>query len=135
MALSEQRYFYLRGTYPHAWSEEIRESGLETLRRANRLLEIYRDATGADLEEHGITSGWRPPMYNATVPGAARKSHHMTGKAVDLADEDGSLDEWCMDNLNILEELGLWMEAPAFTKGWAHFQIVPPRSGRRVFNP
>jgi hypothetical protein len=35
----------------------------------------------------------------------------------------------------VLRDLALWLEHPASTKGWAHVQLRPPRSGRRVFYP
>lgn len=133
--LTEEAYFKLKGTYPFEFNAQIYANGVETLKRANRLLEIFRDATGADLAEYGINSGWRPPSYNKAIANAARKSKHMTGEAIDINDDDGDLDQWCMDNLNILEGIGLWLEHPSATKGWCHLQIVPPRSGRRVFYP
>jgi len=82
-----------------------------------------------------VSSGWRPPAVNANTKGAARRSKHMTCEAVDVNDDNGELDEWCMSNLDYLEEVGIWMEHPSATKGWSHFQIVPPKSGNRIFYP
>lgn len=82
-----------------------------------------------------VTSGYRPPVINATIKGAAKKSNHMICLAVDLADSGGKLAEYCLNNLKLLEECGLWMEDPTATKGWVHLQAVPPRSGNRVFKP
>lgn len=82
-----------------------------------------------------VTSGWRPPSLNATVAGAAKKSNHMLGLACDFKDTNGELDEFCMKNLNVLKDLGLYLEHPDATKGWCHLQIVPPKSGNRVFRP
>jgi hypothetical protein len=45
------------------------------------------------------------------------------------------LDDWCLEHPEVLQEIGLWQEHPAATKGWCHLQIVPPRSGKRVFFP
>lgn len=106
------------------------------LRKVNQLLAL----SGLALEQHfttrtPISSGWRPPAVNAYTPGAAPRSKHMTGDAVDIYDPEGELDEWCMEHLDILAEYGLWMEHPSATKGWCHLQQVPPRSGRRVFYP
>lgn len=133
--LTAAEYFRLKDQYPGDYTEEIERNGHITLDRVNSLLAIFRDAVGEELADYRISSGWRPPLYNASIANAAKRSHHMTGKAIDIRDLEGVLDDWCMDNLPILEELGLWMEAPAFTKGWCHLQIVPPRSGKRVFNP
>jgi hypothetical protein len=102
--------------------------------RVNLLLSYYyKDHPDADKPK--VNSGWRPPQVNAKTPGAAKKSKHMTCEAVDLDDDDGALDDWCMDSLNHLERCGLWMEHPSATKGWCHLQIVPPKSGKRVFYP
>lgn len=59
-------------------------------------------------------------------------SKHLKGQAVDIADPTGDLYQWCLDNTKILEQAGLYCEAD--TKGWVHFQIVPPKSGKRFFN-
>lgn len=109
-------------------TRELRANARETLRRVNRLLR----RAGMIRE---VTSGWRPAAINATVPGAATGSRHLSCLAIDLEDRNGTLDAWCMANLAVLEELGLWLEHPAATPGWCHLQTQPPRSGNRVFNP
>lgn len=81
-----------------------------------------------------VTSGYRPPSVNTAV-GGAKKSSHMSCQACDFADSDGSLDEWCLANLDILEECGLYLESPMHTLGWCHLQIKKPASGNRVFIP
>lgn len=82
-----------------------------------------------------VNSGWRPKAYNATVPGAAVNSKHITGQAIDLADPEGELDDILFKDQTILEKHQLFMEHPASTKGWCHLQSVAPRSGNRVFFP
>ena len=57
------------------------------------------------------------------------------GLAVDLYDPYGEIDKWCMDNKTVLAEFGVWLEHPDATPGWCHLQVVPPRSGNRVFRP
>ena len=81
-----------------------------------------------------VTSGYRTEAAN-TAAGGALKSNHRICAAIDLADPDGKLDEFCMANLDLLESLGLYLEHPSATKGWTHLQILPPRSGKRVFIP
>ena len=115
-------------------TKDIIYAAENTVKRANLLLAEFRLARLDDEQRH-VTSGWRPPSVNATIPNAARRSHHMTGRAIDIADPDGDMDEWCLDNLDVLERCGLWLEHPSATKGWVHVQTVPPRSGRRVFYP
>lgn len=108
---------------------EIEHSALRLLEIVNDLLAAYPGPTPA------INSGWRPPSYNATVPGAARRSRHMTGQAIDLDDDEGRLKAWLQDHPQMLDRYGLWMEHPAATKGWVHLQSMPPASGCRVFYP
>jgi uncharacterized protein YcbK (DUF882 family) len=80
-------------------------------------LEIYK--------KKGITDQSKIPM----------KSKHLYGLAVDIADPKGLLQAWCKANEKTLEEVGLWMEDFSATKGWVHFQCVPPASGKRWFLP
>lgn len=63
----------------------------------------------------------------------AKKSNHLTGSAVDVYDADRFLNAWCKNNNDKLAEIGFWMEERQ--GNWQHFQIVPPRSGKRWFYP
>jgi hypothetical protein len=81
-----------------------------------------------------VSSGYRPPEINEEV-GGAPNSNHCKCLACDFKDPDGALDEYCLDNQDVLVECGLWLESPSFTDGWCHLQAVPPRSGNRVFIP
>ncbi len=114
--------------YAEELTPEIEANAVELIDRVNFLLKSFG-------EPRTVNSGWRPPEVNAKTAGSALKSKHMTGQAVDLADPDGDLDEWCMDHASELERLQLWQEHPASTKGWCHLQSIPPRSGKRVFYP
>jgi hypothetical protein len=96
--------------------------------RVNRVLHEFG-------EDRVVTSGYRPPKINAQVHGAAPKSNHTICRACDLEDKDGRLDQFCLDNLALLEEIGLWLESPIHTDSWCHVQKVPPHSGNRVFLP
>jgi Peptidase M15 len=109
-------------------TETIRRNAELTVARVNALL-------AHACIECAVNSGWRPAAINAAVPGASPRSRHLTCEAVDLDDPDDALDTWCMAHLDVLEAIGLWLEHPAATPGWCHVQIVPPRSGRRVFEP
>ena len=75
--------------------------------------------------------GFRPQ----SCPIGAPRSNHKQGLAVDIYDPDNKIDEWCLANLSVLAEFGVWLEHPDATKGWCHLQVVPPRSGNRVFRP
>lgn len=80
-----------------------------------------------------VTSGYRPGHYNRAA-GGAKRSSHLTCEACDFADATGGLAKYCLENLKLLEDCGLWMESPTKTKGWVHLQIRPV-PGVRVFQP
>jgi uncharacterized protein YcbK (DUF882 family) len=82
-----------------------------------------------------VTSGLRSEADQKRINPKAPKSRHLLGLAVDIADKDGKLAEWVKANVPKLEEAGIWVEDLAHTKGWVHFQAVPPRSGNRFFIP
>ena len=109
-------------------TQEMVANAERTVAAANKLLEAFG-------EDRDITSGWRPVAVNRLVPGAALRSNHTQCLAVDIADPDGDLDDWCINHPAQMVTLGLWQEHPATTKGWTHVQIVPPKSKRRVFCP
>jgi hypothetical protein len=116
---------------------DIRDNAQRTVTRWRALLEI----TGNQGLEPPIggwcwASGWRPADVNARTPGGAAFSKHRTGEAGDVRDAvDRRLARWCLQNLDVLDAIGLWMERPQWTPTWVHLQIVPPRSGKRVFIP
>jgi hypothetical protein len=104
----------------------------ENLDKLLKALDKFREAYGKPLT---ISSGYRPAAINSKVKGAAKKSNHIMCLACDFKDIDGRIDQWCIDNLHILTELGLYLESPQHTPGWCHLQCVPPKSGNRVFIP
>jgi hypothetical protein len=117
-------------------SVDMRVNAGRTVELANALLARLQLA-GVPLAPPLVNSGWRPPATNAATPGAAQHSKHLTCQAVDIHDPDGAIDAWLMATAGqkALTEIGLWMEHPAVTKGWSHWQIVPPNSRNRVFYP
>jgi hypothetical protein len=127
ITLSE--YWMARHTrFKSEWTPEVQRNGAEIVRRANLLLR----AAGLDRR---VTSGWRPAILNAATKGAAKKSTHMLAQGVDLEDVDRKLSKWAMAHLDVLAEIGLWIEHPDYTLTWLHAQSVPPKSGRRVYIP
>jgi len=114
--------------YPQELSAELRASATLTVERANALL------ARAGMKR-GVNSGWRPAAVNAKIRNASKRSKHVLCLAIDLGDDDGALDAWCMAHLGALKEIGLWLEHPGATPRWCHVQTVPPRSGNRVFYP
>lgn len=84
-----------------------------------------------------VTSGLRDEAKQQALIAEGKSnaphSHHLTGEAVDILDEDGSLHAWTKENEKLMEEIGLWMEERQGP--WQHYQIVPPKSGHRWFLP
>ena len=89
--------------------------------------------------------GYAPSMYSSSclrsikdqqrINPKAMGSSHLYGAAVDIADPTGALAKWLLSHKSKLIECGLWMEDPAYTKGWVHLQIYAPKSMNRIFVP
>lgn len=84
-----------------------------------------------------ITSGLRDAAQQkqliAEGKSNAPKSHHLVGEAADIYDPDSALHDWVKANDATIIDIGLWMEERQGP--WQHFQIVPPKSKKRWFNP
>lgn len=122
--------YYMGRDVEHAdeLTEEKRANAVATVSKVNLLLVAFGHS-------RKVNSGFRPAVVNAATVGSAKFSKHMTCQACDISDFSGSLDAWCMNNLEALERIGLWLEHPDSTASWCHVQIVPPGSGNRVFRP
>lgn len=120
----------LRELNPHSYptTEEI-DKNLTTL------LECMNQVRTLWAKPMIVTSGLRSQEDQARINPQAPKSKHLLGQAVDISDPDGSLSEWVEDNVGVMIRVGLWMEDFDYTKGWVHFQCVPPLSGKRFFIP
>ncbi len=104
---------------------ELQDNLKRTITAANALL--------ADFGSYRkVNSGYRRPIDNKAA-GGSPKSKHMTCEAVDLEDKDGALKRFCTEE--ILEKYDLYMEHGSASPSWLHIQVVPPRSGRRIFYP
>ena len=110
----------------------LSEEQAQNMHKLLTILDQFRERYGKPLK---ISSGYRPASVNASV-GGAKKSNHIMCLAVDFVDDEKqSLGKWCLQNLNILEELGLYMEDLRHTKHWVHLQLAAPKSGKRIFIP
>lgn len=94
-----------------------------------------------NIKKAKVSSGWRPAAINAATSNAAKKSLHMTGKAIDILDDkDQSLAHLILSKPELLTKYELWIEDPGHTKGkntnWVHLDIGT-RSERplRLFKP
>lgn len=82
-----------------------------------------------------VTSGVRSAEDQLRINPKAKNSMHIRAAAADISDPGGELWEWLMENMNLCETLGMWMEDRLHTPRWCHLQILPPKSGSRIFIP
>lgn len=115
----------------HKWKKE--EVDIVTLRNLEDLCRKINQL-GYGLPAFA-TSCLRSIKDQQRINPKAMGSAHLYGCAVDVADNDGKIAEWCMRNKAKLVECGLWMESPKYTPGWAHFQSYAPKSFTRMFVP
>ena len=108
--------------------KDIFDNLVELCKRLNMVRQAYN-------KPMIITSGLRSQADQMRINPKAPKSNHLMGRAADVLDRDGKLWSWCMKNLKLLEDVGLWLEDKTATPTWVHFQTVPPHSGNRIFKP
>jgi uncharacterized protein YcbK (DUF882 family) len=100
-----------------------------------KLLDIMNKVRAAYGKPMIVTSGLRSQADQDRINPSAPKSNHLLGLACDISDPVGDVWVWCMQNMKLMENLGIYFEDKNSTKTWVHFQIVPPRSGQRIFKP
>jgi len=115
-------------THASEYTAEVSENLDKLLIVINKIQDLY----GKKMK---VNSGWRPAGINASIAGAAKKSNHMLGLAVDIGDADGEVMKWVLSNLDKMKEIGVYLEDWRHTPTWTHFQIIPPKSGNRIFIP
>lgn len=72
------------------------------------------------------------PFDLSRVPMASK---HLSGQAVDILDQYGELKKWINNNLQFCIDLGFYFEDFNYTPTWVHWQLAPPKSGKRFFIP
>lgn len=106
----------------------------ELQKRINKFFEGYSWPSSLPKK---VNDGYRRPQ-DAPKNGSAT-SWHFKGAAIDLDDDDaGTTWKYVWANRKKLKEIGIWVEHPNWTHGagtWMHFQIYPPKSGKRFFVP
>lgn len=115
-------------------TQEIKDNATILLEKVNALLNDLQ------ITSAKVSSGWRPIKVNASVLGAAKKSSHQIGKALDILDSnDQILAKKILDKKDLLEKYDLYLESPDHTKGqytnWVHLQTTKTKSGNRIFIP
>lgn len=96
------------------------------------ILNVIRDKYGKPMI---INSGLRSDADQKRINPKAPKSKHLTGQAADIKDVNSDFWNWCMKNMDLMEELGVYFEDKKSTPVWVHVQIVPPKSSKRIFIP
>lgn len=102
-----------------------------------RLFEVCNE-----IERRYLADGGRPLKVSRGVSSVARQHQvdpqhpddaHVKGAGVDFFDWDHRFYHWCESNLDVLEEIGLWMESIVSAKNHVHLQTYAPKSGKRIF--
>ena len=125
---------------PHKYklTEEI-EDNLHILYA--KIMMLYKALPREILSRNtfSVTSGLRSQEQQDKLIAAgksrAKQSLHVLGAAVDLYDPRSELDEWVSNNVEVIQEIGLWFEHKNYTPNWCHVQIFAPQSGKRFFIP
>jgi uncharacterized protein YcbK (DUF882 family) len=120
--------------------EDLEKDIQTNLTELHRKVNLLRSAYGKSMI---VTSGLRTKKHHLDIyarkgifpPKVPMKSNHLFGRAVDFADGDGKLKAWVLENIKLIEEIGLYMEDFSATKTWLHVQTNPPKSGKRFFKP
>lgn len=141
MIITLEQYWMGRdAAYPDECTLAVRRNAGALLVKTNTLLKC----AAADGVEPGVNkdtgnavaSGWRPKGINAKTSNAAQLSTHIYACGIDLEDEIARLlARWCLRHLDLLEQMGIYMEDPRWTPTWVHWQSVPPGSWKRVYIP
>lgn len=132
--------------YKSDLTPEIIQNAGHWVRCANGLLlRAARDGVHPGIDQvtgTPIASGWRPKGVNDRTANAGALSSHLDGCGGDVQDTWPlrPLARWCLANEKAMEEEGIWMEDPRWTctenrDPWVHWQIRPPKSGRRIYIP
>lgn len=122
----------------------------ELMGNVNTLIPLVNEVLELFGESRRVTSGYRSMEKHWKIYEGINKrrkaqrlpelkvpmtSAHLSCLAVDLEDSDGRLDQWCVDNIDLLTSKGLYIEHPDDTKGWCHLQARKPKSGNNPFKP
>jgi uncharacterized protein YcbK (DUF882 family) len=107
-------------------TQDVKNNGEKLLNRVCQLLKEL------GINKAVVSSGFRPSSINGKIKGAAKKSLHMLGKAIDLADVDGKLYKAISSKPELLKKYGLWLEHKDDTPTWVHLDMSSLRTDREV---
>jgi len=112
-------YITASGKYPERLNSDeltkaVKDNAVVLLNKVNQLLQELK------IFDVKVSSGFRPSAVNAKVKGAAKKSLHMSGRAVDIQDPENKIAHKILANPDILKKYDLWMEDISKTPNWLH---------------
>ncbi len=128
-------YITASGKYPERLNSDeltkaVKDNAVVLLNKVNQLLQELK------IFDVKVSSGFRPSAVNAKVKGAAKKSLHMSGRAVDIQDPENKIAHKILANPDILKKYDLWMEDPSVTKSWLHLDNgTRTERALRIFKP
>lgn len=113
-------------------ADDIPKEYLENLKALIVKVNVIRAAWDKPMT---VTSGIRTMADQMRINPKAPKSNHLTGHAIDIADEGLKLTAWLKkaEGEALLEKLAIYCEEG--NKNWVHLQSIPPKSNRRWFLP
>lgn len=114
-----------------ASSEELTDAVKEDAQKLIEKVNAFLLDLGVEVSTVKVSSGFRPSSVNATIKNAAKKSLHMSGRAIDLVDSENAIGKLIQEKPELLTKHGLWLEHPSKTPGWCHLDIGT-RSSRKV---
>lgn len=100
-----------------------------------KLAEKVSVLEGAYGQPFTVTSGFRTKEEQQKINPPVKRSCHLTGEAVDISDTTGEIWTWLVDNMDLLIDLGVYLESRTWTPRWVHLQSKAPKSGNRIFIP
>lgn len=138
--LTMKRYLTADNKYPEREkhvevTDEVKKNAEDLIKRVNALL------VDLSISKVVVSSGFRSSTVNAATPGSAKRSAHMTGRAVDLMDDKSqTICKKILSKPDLLKKHGLWMEDSAHTIGkntnWVHLDTIERKDRPiRTFKP
>ena len=124
-------YLTSSGKYPDRMksdecTKEVKDCAVILLNKVNQLLKKL------GITSVSVSSGFRTSAANSAAKGSAKKSLHMIGKAVDIADPKHELYKKIEAQPELLKEFGLWMEHKDNAPTWCHLDCSTSRTDREV---
>lgn len=135
--LTLRNFITSQNKYPNLWDSEAWVDFVKDANKTVALAALLLSRIG--VNKAIISSGFRTAEINKAV-GGSKNSKHLFCQAIDLWDPDLKIGKAIVDQVDLLTELGLYMESLSATHknpphSWVHLQIVGPKSGNRIFIP